>query len=601
MSIHLRSTAPQVATVDHEARTVECIASTFADVVRPGYIERLDPQGADLARFIGAPVLDAHRSGSTRDQLGVVEAAEIRREGGRSLLWCRLRFRSNEAARAVLADIGDGTLRGLSIGYSVAKWKDERQGDQRIRTAITWTLIELSVVPVPADAGAHFRNEAVMETETQTTATDSPPPVTMSRADMNREIRSMARRAGLPDDWANTQIDNEVTLDAAREAAFDAMEDRQTQTRTTSRATIRFDNTDPAVIAERAGEAVFARSHPSHTLSSEARQYAGLTFPELARDCLRRAGVSTTALSSQTVITRALHTTGDFPAILGNAVNRELRRGYDAPVSGARLLARQTTARDFRPKSAVMLGEGPELEKVPESAEYKRGTIDESAERYSIATFGKVFAVTRQLLVNDDVGAFASIPQKLGQSALAFEAAELVRKIEDNPNMSDGIAVFATGRGNDSTGASDGGTADGILAGILAELDKGRTAMRRKTGLSGAVIEVSPKFVLVPPELETAAQKALAQIQAAASENVNPFSILTLVVEPRLTDPDSWFMVADPATVDGLEYAYLEGEPGVQIETRAGFDVDGMEVKVRLDFGAGWIDHRGWHRVTRQE
>ncbi len=596
MTIHLRSVSPQAATVDHEARTVECIASTFADVARPGFIERLDPQGADLSRFIGAPVLDAHRSGSTRDQLGVVEAAEIRHEGGRAVLWCRLRFRSNEAARAVLADIGDGTLRGLSIGYSVAKWKDGRQGDQRTRTAVNWTLLELSVVPVPADAGAHFRNEAHMENETQTGTTESPPPAVVNRAAINREIRSIAQHARLGDDWANEQIDAEATLDAAREAAFAAMAEQQGQTRTTSRATIRFDNNDPVVIAERAGEAIFARSHPAHTVSAEARQYAGLTNAELARDCLRRAGVSTAGLSAQTVITRALHVTGDFPAILGNAVNRELRRGYEAPVSGARLLARQTTARDFRPKSAVMLGEGPELEKVLESAEYKRGTINEGAERYSVATFGKVFGISRQALVNDDIGAFASVPQKLGQSALAFEAAELVRMIEANPVMSDGIAVFHADHGNDSAGVIVN-----PIAAMFEELGKGRTAMRRKTGLSGALIEVAPKFVLVPPELETVAQKALAEIQATTSEDVNPFSMLTLVVEPRLSSPVRWYMVADPATVDGLEYAYLEGEPGPQIETRAGFDVDGMEVKVRLDFGAGWVDHRGWHRVTHTE
>ena len=37
-----------------------------------------------------------------------------------------------------------------------------------------------------------------------------------------------------------------------------------------------------------------------------------------------------------------------------------------------------------------------------------------------------------------------------------------------------------------------------------------------------------------------------------------------------------------PAQIDGLEYAYLAGAPGPQTETRAGFEVDGVEVKVRL-------------------
>mgnify|MGYP005847671995 CR=1 FL=1 len=110
------------ATVDREARTVEAIAATGATVRRAGALERLDMGGADLSRIVGGPVLDGHQAGGTRDQLGVIEAAEVRPEG----LWVRIRFRSNPAAQAVLADVADGTIRGLSIGYTVSEWREER-------------------------------------------------------------------------------------------------------------------------------------------------------------------------------------------------------------------------------------------------------------------------------------------------------------------------------------------------------------------------------------------------------------------------------------------------------------------------------------------
>jgi hypothetical protein len=87
----------------------------------------------------------------------------------------------------------------------------------------------------------------------------------------------------------------------------------------------------------------------------------------------------------------------------------------------------------------------------------------------------------------------------------------------------------------------------------------------------------------------------LTAIQATIVDDVNPFSRLSLIVEPRLTDPARWYVAADPAEIDGLEYAYLAGSPGPQTETRAGFEVDGVEVKVRLDFGGGFVDHRGWY------
>ena len=60
----------------------------------------------------------------------------------------------------------------------------------------------------------------------------------------------------------------------------------------------------------------------------------------------------------------------------------------------------------------------------------------------------------------------------------------------------------------------------------------------------------------------------------------------------HLADASTWYMAADPAALDGIEYVYLAGALGPQIETKARFVVDGMSIKVRLDFGAGWVDHR---------
>ena len=119
--------------------------------------------------------------------------------------------------------------------------------------------------------------------------------------------------------------------------------------------------------------------------------------------------------------------------------------------------------------------------------------------------------------------------------------------------------------------------------------------MRKQTGPGGGLIALTPRYVLIPSDMETATEKVLSAIQATAIDDVNPFAKLALIVEPRLTDPTRWYVVADPAQVDGLEYAHLAGAPGPQTETRAGFEVDGVEVKVRDDFGAGFVDWRGWY------
>jgi hypothetical protein len=84
-------------------------------------------------------------------------------------------------------------------------------------------------------------------------------------------------------------------------------------------------------------------------------------------------------------------------------------------------------------------------------------------------------------------------------------------------------------------------------------------------------------------------------VAPAKAADVNPFAgALGLVVEPRLSSATRWYVTADPAEIDGLEYAYLSGNEGPQVESRSGWDVDGVEVRVILDFGAGFVDHRGW-------
>lgn len=588
MTIHVRNLTPRPTTVDTASRTVEAIISTGADTPRAGFIERLDLSGADLSRLVGAPVLDAHRTASTRDQLGVIEAAELRPEG----LWVRMKFRSNTAAESVLADIQDGTLRGLSIGYQVAEWEEKREGKTRIRIAKRLTPIEVSIVPVPADPGAHFRagdNMPENQTTVETTTTQTAPDV-LTRAELEAEIRSLTELAGLPEAYAFAMIEAGVdSIDEARRGLLSAKKhhDKITTTRST-RATITTDHTDPAEIATRAGEALFARSHPEHSLSDAARPYAAMSTIDLARDCLRRSGASVTGMTADTVITRALHTTSDFPLILGDAVGRELRRAYQAAPSGVRQVARQTTARDFRAKRALQFGEGPELKKVSEGGEFQHGTIEESAETYSVETFGRILSISRQALINDDLGAFTQIPAKLGNAARAFEASQLVAKLIENPAMSDGVAVFHDDHGN---------LTDTYAAPGLAPLSAARLAMRKMKGLGGELIDATPRFVLVPADLETVAEQALAEIAATKTADHNPFENLTLVTDPRLTDTEQWYIAADPAIIDGLEYAYLEGAPGPQIETRQGFEVDGVQMKVRLDFGCGWTDYRGWHRV----
>lgn len=583
-------------------RTLEVIFSTGAAVerydARGVYLEMLSLQ-QDWTPFVGAPVLNSHRRGDLSDVLGSVQRAWT--VGGNREARAVIKLSRRPEVDPIVQDILDGHIRGASVAYTVQEWKETTDTNgRRVKTATRWTPVELSLVSVPADRQATIRQEAAV-TATANPATTpenppaAPPAVTTTaatdRATINAEIRSIAHLAGLDQAWIDGQIDRAETVDAARAAAFEAMRTRSANgnaVRTTT-VTTGVDHADPEVRARTIGEALFTRVAPGHQPSEAARPYVGLTIPEIARDCLRTRGMATTGLSPAGVIERALHSTSDFPIILGDTVGRTLRQAYSAAPAGVRRLGRQTTAKDFRAKHRIQFSGAPTLEKVTEAGEFKYGTFGETKESYKIDTFGRVFGITRQALVNDDLGAFADLSRRLGQSAAAFEADFLVTLLTsgsgNGPNMEDGKALFHTDHGNKAASGS-------VIA--VTTLSAGRLAMRKQTGLGGELIAVTPKFILVSPDKETEAEQTVSIIQATKTSDVNPFTSLAVVVEPRLTG-NRWYITADPAEIDGLEFAYLEGEPGPQITTRAGFEVDGVEIKVRLDFGAGFVDWRGWY------
>lgn len=581
------------ATADPEARTVEVVWSTGAPVRRRDmagqYIERLSlaPEAVDLSRLEGASVLDAHRQTAVRDVLGSVRSATVDGKRGTAVI----QFSARPEVEPVWQDVLAGILRHVSVGYSVEDWAETTENGARVLTAVRWTPHEISLVPTPADPGAHIRMETDM-TETTTREAADTAPATETRAEANAEIRSIARIAGLDQSWIDGQIDANADADTARRAAFEALAKRSAPSIRTEQVRVEIGggHDDPAHRARQMGEALYARINPRHELSEPARRYAYATPVDMAKELLTLRGESTMALSPASLVTRALHTTSDFPIILGDTVGRVLRDAYQAAPSGIRRLGRQTTARDFRAVNKIMLGEAPLLEKLNEHGEIKAGTMAEAREAYKVETWARKIGITRQVLVNDDLGAFADLARRMGQAAAETEARILVTLLEagsgNGPTMSDGKTLFHADHGNKAgTGAviSD------------ATLSAARLALRTQKGIEDRTIRVTPRNLLVPPALETTAEKWLASIAPATAADVNPFSgSLSLVVEPRLSSATRWYVTADPGEIDGLEFAYLSGAEGPQVESRSGWDVDGVEIRVILDFGAGFIDHRGW-------
>ena len=128
-----------------EERTLEFSFSSEYPVQRYFGNEVLshDRAAVDLSRLAdGAPLLFNH---DTSRVVGVVERAWLDGEKKRGMV--SVKFSRNAFAQEVMADVADGVLRNVSVGYSINQM-EERGGDF---VATSWSPYEVSIVGVPAD------------------------------------------------------------------------------------------------------------------------------------------------------------------------------------------------------------------------------------------------------------------------------------------------------------------------------------------------------------------------------------------------------------------------------------------------------------------
>lgn len=419
-------------------------------------------------------------------------------------------------------------------------------------------------------------------------------------------IRKLAKDLGVADLGAE-HVDAGTSVDDFRVALLDHLATQQEKTPTSGATRAQVGEEHHEKRAALLQDALVARAGGAPTNPEGAREYRGFTLLDMARESLELQGTRTRGLSREEIAQRALaqrsgyHSTSDFPVILGNVINTTLRAGYEAAPQTFRPFIRETTVSDFKEVHRAQLGEGPAFDKVNEHGEFKRGSVAEGKESYKVATYGKVLAITRQVIVNDDMNAFGRIPQLMGGAAAQLESDLVWHQILSNPTMGDGVALFhATHKNLPSAAAFS-----------VASLGIARALMSKQVGLDGkTVLNIRPQFLIVPVALETKAEQELnTTFYPDSSEKAATASMrsLQIITEARLdngiSNPAvganvngsaiSWYLAAGPGQIDTVELAYLEGQRGLFMESRFGFDVDGLEVKARLDVGAKTMDHRG--------
>lgn len=637
--------------VDIENRTVELTWTTGAKGRRwswdvGSYMEELEvsDKAVRLARLNnGAPLLGVHNQYELRAVLAVVERAWLADGEGHALV----RFSKREDADVVFKDVVDGILRNVSVGYAVHQYQLTEEEDDKLPTyrAVDWEPLEISLVPIGFDDGAKVRSaktpaeytgdrfKTIFEVRSAVEPSEEPAAVpTIQEEDamteeekraaeetLRREaaegerlrsltIRTMARKVKLDDEvFIEDLIARGVPVAEASAALIDKVAERQESTQPNTRnsqQTVVTGGQDLSVLnAKRSAmqNALLHRCDSNIKLEETGREFRGMRLVDMAREFVEMAGGTARGMTPQELARAALgcdrqavraagmHSTSDFPLLLGSTVNRTLRDAYTNAPQTWRPLGRQTTVPDFRAVTRAALGDIAALEQVKEHGEYKYGTLSEDGAPIKVAKFGKIIAITWETIVNDDLGALTRIPAALGNAAAATESNVVWALLLGNPNFTDGVPFYDASHGN--VAASGGAINTTTLAAA-------RSALRKQKSKAGEFLNLSPEFLVVGPDKELEAyQFTSSNYVPAKNADINDVrnASLTVIVDARITG-NQWYLFAAPGSIDTFEYAYLEGEQGVFTETREGFEVDGMEIKARLVFGAGWIDYRGAYK-----
>lgn len=313
-----------------------------------------------------------------------------------------------------------------------------------------------------------------------------------------------------------------------------------------------------------------------------SENFRGMMMREMAREFLTRAGFSASG-DVMAMMGRALTTT-DMPLLLTEGMNRMLMSGWEKAQKTWDIWADVGEAQDFRQSMAIGIDFDQALKRVPENGEYTYSYSSENGEAFRLATYGRIFPITRQALINDDLGAFTRIAIAQGEAASNTINKLAYAVLGKNPKMRDGAPLFSTGRGNVVAG---GGTP------TVASLEEAETTIGLQKDSYGNPLRIVPEFYIAPWSLRASSESFFKNeyIGTSAQPLVRNtyFDSYTRVYDPDLDrySNDDWYLLGPKGKT--VTVFFLNGQQSPTLEERQGWTVDGVEYKVRIDATAAAV------------
>jgi hypothetical protein len=622
----------QVREVNADQRTVQLSFSSEEPMPPWNEILSHDDGCVDLGRLrtIGVALYN-HDRGAVVGRVLDATVDAVSRRG-----MATVQFDRDELSEYVWEKVQSGTLKGVSVGYRVDVWESVAAG--KISTngrfagpcdvATRWTPYEISIVSVPADASVGVgrslpesqapadtpegepeqpnqeRKENNM-TEGMSPAvegTAAPPDVGAISRDAQRAererviaITELCRTIGLD---ANPHISAGHSVDQVRAVALDYViatrQPVEPSAATTERAAEvkdewqdKFRRGGSDALLLRAGMTV---KEPD----AAAKDMRGMSLRVMMAEYLRLQGRSDAHKLEPEELIRAALLTPDsqFAGVLDDAANKAMLIGHQSADTTFQFWCGRGALTDFKTANAYRISEAGTLDLIPQGGEFTFAQLSDEKVSRALLTYGRKFGVTRQMIINDDLGYLQKMPAAFARAAIRGVNTAVYTILNGNSTIYDAKALFHNDHGNLA------GTGAAISTGTVGAM---RAAMMRQTDITGtASLNVEPRYLIVPPELDTVARQLIrstADPEGLNSGVANPNEgRLNVITDAMLSDADAWFAAAGPLSVDTIQVDYLNGRDTPSLEMQPSWDILGREYRIYHDYAVTVLDYRGLYK-----
>lgn len=329
--------------------------------------------------------------------------------------------------------------------------------------------------------------------------------------------------------------------------------------------------------------------------SAGANPYRGRTLLAIAEASLQAAGIRTEGKNSRELVAAAFTQSGsDFPVLLENVMHKVLLGAYATQALTWSRFCKRGTVSDFRAHNRYRVGSLGNLQPKNELGEYKNVAIpDGEKSSISAVTKGFILNISREAIINDDLGALTDQASAAGRAAARTVEVDVYAMLASNsglgPVMSDGKTLFHADHGNIAANA----------AMTVDVLDGMRILMAQQKDVTGNdFLDLRPEVLLVPIGMGGSARVLIgAEYDTSVSNKFQvPNKVRGLVRDivdtPRMSGT-RYHLLASPAEAAAIEVAFLDGQSEPYLETEQAFNTDGGRLKVRMDYGVAGHDYRG--------